>query len=357
MISAGCFRETSKAHGGAAIKSSQKAALFHFIFLKSLCQGDKRKDLTIENFLVNRKRRDVLSQFHNFIKRGGKAMEGLIKGFLGYLRRAGAADNTIIGYRSDLNLFIKFLSAQFRRIEIREINGKIISGYLDDLKRRRFSEATISRKFAAFKSFFSYLIDEGVIETNPLEGMMSPGREAKARPQILTSEEIAKLLDMLGRFSTPRAIRNQAMLELLYATGIRATELISLDVNMINLDPENPYIKVEHNSKRRTIPIPSRVVQPLQKYLEKVRSRWLGDKEEKALFLNVWGDRLTRQSAWLITKKCAEQAELKDKVSPEILRSSFIFHQSASGMSPEELQKLLGHAWIYTTRERLQTSD
>lgn len=268
-------------------------------------------------------------------------MERLIKEFLSYLEKV-ATSNTFTAYRIDLKQFAQFCSGQ--GVTLEELNKALFLAYRDWLKRKKYSDLTIARRFAALRSFFNYLTAEGILRTNPLEGMMPPSRVAKVQPQILTIGEIAELLEMPSRSSRPEAIRDLAIMELLYSTGLRVTELVNLDVEMVSLAPENPYIRIIHRGGTRQISIPSRAIQALQKYLEEVRPEWLVEKTERALFLNRWGGRLTRVGVWLIIQEYVKKAGLEGRVSPKTLRASFIVHQLASGISPLELHQRLGYA-------------
>jgi len=275
-------------------------------------------------------------------------MKELIEKFLDYLEKV-ATRNTVLAYKVDLGQFDRFLRSYPKGVTLEEGDQRTIIDYFNSLKRARYSNSSINRKFAALKSFFNYLTAKGILKVNPIEEMVYPERVGKVRPQILTIEEIAELLEMPGRSSKPEATRDSAMMELLYGTGVQVTELISLDINIVNLDPSSPYIKVKHDGKERVIPIPPRAVQALSQYLKEVRPIFVGEKIEKALFLNLRGERITRQGFWVKLRKYAKQVGLEGKVTPRTLRHSFAAHQLESGMPLKELQQRLGHAYPETT--------
>ncbi len=286
-------------------------------------------------------------------------MKELIEEFLSFLKtERAAAENTVSSYRGDLRQFSSFCSNQ----SLTAVTPEILQDYQNWLKRKGFVSSTIARKFASLRSFFNYLTAEGIIKGNPAEKVAIPQNDTRTISRLLTNEEIKRLLEIPAKLSTPKAIRDLAILELILGTGIRANELASLNVEMVNLDPENPYLSVDKKGKVRKIPIPSQTAEDLQQYLKEVRPALaIYHPKAQALFLNQsrwrWGERLTRQGVWIIIRGCARAAGLEGKVTPETLRHSFAARQLALGVSLKKLQELLGHTFPYTTsllQEKLQ---
>lgn len=272
----------------------------------------------------------------------------------------GASGNTISAYRNDLQQFRSFLEST------RSGNNghywsaadrNVISQYLLELRGRNYAAATVARKVAAVKSFFQYLKEQGVVAENPTERVDSP-RVGKALPKALTPAQVDELLEQPAKRDTPEARRDRAMLEVLYATGMRVTELVSLDMGHVHLDPVRPYVRCfGKGSKERTIPIYESAAQAVRAYLDEGRPHLIRNHREQALFVNRRGERLTRQGFWLILKQYARQAGI-DYVTPHTLRHSFATHMLKGGMSLRHVQELLGHANISTTQVYTQlTTD
>jgi integrase/recombinase XerD len=207
----------------------------------------------------------------------------------------------------------------------------------------------MARKIAAVKSFFNFLVNEGTLEKSPAEGITGP-KVGKSLPRAISVEEVARLLDQPGKLSTPEKKRDKAMLELVYATGMRVTEMVSLNVRDINL--RAGFVRCfGKGSKERIIPIHSKAVRAVKSYLDDGRVRLLAASGETALFLNRRGQRLTRQGFWLILKGYAQKAGIESEITPHVLRHSIATHLLHSGkMNLRELQELLGHANISTTQ-------
>lgn len=281
-------------------------------------------------------------------------MEEAIKVFLNFLSiERGFSNNTIAAYKNDLYQFMDFVCAQATekdsRPEWSSVTRDTLLSYILNLKERDYASATQARKVAAVKSFFGFLVAEGTVGADPTEGLSSP-KVGKALPKVLSVNQIDELLEQPARRSTPEAIRDRAMLELLYASGMRVTELVSLTMQDINLNAK--FVRcLGKGSKERIIPIHNQAVQAVEEYLERSRFHFLRNQEEAALFLNRRGDRFTRQGFWLIVKGYANQAGIKVKISPHVLRHSIATHLLHSGrMNLRELQEFLGHANISTTQ-------
>jgi integrase/recombinase XerD len=282
-----------------------------------------------------------------------------VNDFLEFLSaEKGASSNTIAAYRNDLAQLEGFFSPKK--------NGSIIAwpavsqnqvlDYILNLKAQDYAEATVARKVAALKSFFSYLQAEGKVKINPTEALASP-KVGKSLPKPLTVQEIDELLEQPARRNTPEAKRDRAMLELMYATGLRVTELVSLDLSDIQLDVEKPFVRLLGKGNReRQIPLLDQPTQEVSDYVTFARPKLVGQRAETALFVNRRGERLTRQGFWLILKGYAGEAGIQGRVTPHTLRHSFATHMLRGGMDIHKVQELLGHANISTTQVYTQVS-
>jgi len=276
-----------------------------------------------------------------------------IDSFLNYLGvEKGFSSNTIDAYRNDLHQLASFVKEEAaRRGTILPWTGfdrQSMLSYLSDLKQRRYAPTTVARKVAAIKSFFSFLVAEGIIRDNPTRGVPSP-KVGKSLPKPISVSQARLLLEQPAKLSTLEAKRDRAMLELLYATGMRVSELVSL--NLADIDTDGGYVRCfGKGHKERLIPIHSRAAQVLKEYLAEGRPHLTHDSEEKALFLNRRGERLTRQGFWQKLKGYAKSAELGTEITPHTLRHSFATHMLSGGADLRSVQELLGHANISTTQ-------
>jgi integrase/recombinase XerD len=205
----------------------------------------------------------------------------------------------------------------------------------------------VARKVAAVKSFFHYMMDTGRLRDDPTATLDSP-RVQKRLPRILTAEEVDRLLNMPVSTSDPKSLRDKAFLELLYATGMRVSELVALDV--ADLDLDELRVDCRSRSRSRILPLTERAAEAIRTYLERGRPALLRDPQEPALFLNHRGKRLTRQGLWLIIKGHVKEAGLDPNVTPHTLRHSFATHMLDEGAKLRDVQRLLGHANISTTQ-------
>jgi integrase/recombinase XerD len=280
-------------------------------------------------------------------------VDTFITGFLEFLSvEKGASGNTIAAYRNDLGQLEEFLAARKNGSGIHwsKIAQEEVVEYILHLKAQSYAEATVARKVAAVKSFFGFLQAEGELKTNPTEQLASP-KVGKLLPKPLTVQEIDELLEQPARRSTPEAKRDRAMLELMYATGLRVTELVSLDLTDVQLDGEKPYVRlIGKGNRERQIPLLDQPVQEVNDYIRLARTRLVGERDETALFVNRRGERLTRQGFWLILKGYANDAGILGRVTPHTLRHSFATHMLRGGMDIHKVQELLGHANISTTQ-------
>jgi len=266
----------------------------------------------------------------------------------------GSSNNTLDAYRNDLRQFAAFVRKQTAKSEGSQIGWEAVDrslllNYLVNLRERSYAPATMARKVAAVKSFFNFMVAEGRLEKSPAEGIAGP-KVGKSLPKAITVDEVERLLELPDKRSTPEGKRDKAMLELLYATGMRVTELVSLNVRDVNL--RAGFVRCfGKGSKERIVPIHSKAIRAVKGYLDDVRARLLGTTGETALFLNRRGQRLTRQGFWLILKGYAKKAGIESEITPHVLRHSIATHLLHSGkMNLRELQELLGHANISTTQ-------
>jgi integrase/recombinase XerD len=262
----------------------------------------------------------------------------------------GASSNTIAAYKNDLQQLADFIGSRASSDGWRSLSRSDIQDFILDLKQRGYTETSVARKVAAVRSFFAFLAAEGSITANPTEGLSSP-RVGKTLPKAISPNEVDELLEQPARRSTPEAKRDRAMLELLYATGMRVTELVSLDMETLSLDPSSPFVRcIGKGAKERSIPIHDHALEALNGYLEDGRPMMVRNHDEPALFVNRRGERLTRQGFWLILKGYAKSANLGDGVTPHTLRHSFATHMLRGGMPLRNVQEMLGHANISTTQ-------
>jgi len=267
-----------------------------------------------------------------------------IDGFLRYLARdKGYSQNTVAAYHNDLTQMAAFITAEQERGLIKSYD-ELLKSYLLKLREKRYSVATTARKVASAKSFFKFMVDSGRLKENPTKNLPSP-QVSRHALNFLSSSEYQKLLAEATKLSTPEAKRDAVMLELLYATGLRISELVSLSVK--NIDLKQNCVRID--SKRR-VPFDHRLSLVLGKFLRSDRLDLLYDETEEALFLNRRGKRLTRQGFWQIIKSYASRAGLGGKVTPQTLRHSFARRKLQSGTELRQLQQLLGHAYISSTR-------
>jgi integrase/recombinase XerD len=267
-----------------------------------------------------------------------------IEAFLQHLTRdKGYSQNTLAAYGNDLAQMAAFITAEQAKGIITSYDG-LLKSYLLKLREKRYSVATTARKVASAKSFFRFMVDSGRMKENPAQNLPSPQVRKRAL-KFLSPPEYQKLLAEPAKLSTPEATRDAVMLELLYATGLRISELVSLNVE--NIDLERTCVRI--NSKRQ-VPFDHRLGLILGNFLRSDRLDLLYDESEQALFLNRRGKRLTRQGFWQIIKGYASRAGLGGEVTPQTLRHSFARRKLQNGVELSQLQRLLGHAYISSTR-------
>jgi integrase/recombinase XerD len=278
-------------------------------------------------------------------------MENHLSSFLNFLSaEKGASSNTIAAYRNDLEQLAEYLRASGDGRAWETVDRMLIQDFIVNLKQRKYAETTVARKVAAIRSFFGFLTAEGILADNPTEGLASP-RVGKMLPKAITPNEVDELLEQPCKRATPEAKRDRAMLELLYATGMRVTELVSLDLSNVSVEGKSPFVRCTgKGAKERIIPIHEQATEAIIDYLTEARPLMVRNKNEKALFVNRRGERLTRQGFWLILKGYAKAAHLREDVTPHTLRHSFATHMLRGGMPLRHVQEMLGHANISTTQ-------
>jgi integrase/recombinase XerD len=273
--------------------------------------------------------------------------------FLQYLHEVKHyADNTIAAYQNDLAQFIQFADS-WGGVPIHQwsdISVDLINAYIDSLCKEQYASSTITRKIATIKSLLNYLNAPGAGRSG-LSKSLAKLHVVKQRPKSLTIEEVDRLLatPCSGDPNSPRVLRDCMLLKLLYATGMRVTEVVMLSVDAVHLD-EKYLVGGENERQSRKIPINDETVALLRHYLANARPRLTHDTNLRALFVNHRGKQLTRQGLWLIIKAYAEEAGLTTRVTPHTLRHSFAMHRLQQGAELREIQQLLGHASISTTQ-------
>jgi len=271
-----------------------------------------------------------------------------------------ASANTVSAYRNDLlqfQVFLSTLNLNGNPTNWRKVTKDAVLKFVLELRKKRYSTATIARRVAAVKSFFGFLQAEGAIAANPTESLQSP-KVGKTLPKPLTVNEVDDLLEQPAKRATPEARRDRAMLEMLYATGMRVTELISLDLDSVSVDHKSPHVRcLGKGSKERTIPMHDQALRALVDYLNDGRSFLVKHRKERGLFVNRRGERLTRQGFWLILRGYANEAGIDKKVTPHTLRHTFATHMLKGGAPLRSVQELLGHANISTTQVYTRVTD
>ncbi len=274
-------------------------------------------------------------------------MNDLLEQFTNYIRDVRKlSDNTVESYGRDLRQYIEYISGKNIH-SLKNTNKTTIITYLLYLQKSGRATSTISRNLASIRAFYQYLASERIIDKDPTMDLESP-RVEKRIPTILSNKEVELLLDQPD-CSDAKGTRDKSMLELLYATGIRVSELVSLNIRDINI--ELGYIQCsKNNDKERIIPVGTIALDILNKYVENIRPGLLRDKSEEALYVNYKGERLTRQGFWKIIKGYKNKAKINKAITPHTLRHSFAAHLIENGADLKSVQEMLGHSDISTTQ-------
>lgn len=262
--------------------------------------------------------------------------------FLKNEKRASA--NTVSSYLRDVHQFAAAMDG--RGIELTQVSARDVEEYANSLIKRGKSPATVTRSVASIKSFYTCLLNKGYVGQNPAKGV-SPVKAERKLPQVLTSKEVELFLEQ-PECTDAKGYRDRAMLELLYATGIRVSELIELDVDDLNLP--GGVLKCFSKGRERVIPLYAAAVRALSEYINDVRPQLVDSVDETALFVNMNGERMSRQGFWKLIKYYQEKAGIQKDITPHTLRHSFAAHLLENGADLRSIQEMLGHADISSTQ-------
>lgn len=260
------------------------------------------------------------------------------------IREKRAAANTLSSYLRDVRQFSLWVDEE--GMSLSQVSQDDIRRYAQRLERKGKSNATVVRSVAALKSFYTYLMSIRAVQINPAKGF-TPSRAERKLPAILSSHEVDLFLEQPDP-TDAKGCRDKAMLELLYATGIRVSELISLDVQDLNLSAS--FLRCRGRGKERVVPLYKAAVRAMAAYLNDVRPQLLEDPEETALFVNMNGERMSRQGFWKIVKGYQDKAGIHKDITPHTLRHSFAAHLLENGADLKSIQEMLGHADISATQ-------
>lgn len=273
-------------------------------------------------------------------------LEDLLEIYRAYLAdERHASQNTLSSYMRDLSQFAAFVN-EHGAGDLRKAEQSTVVEYIRRMTERGKSAATVTRSLASIKSFYAFLLERGEVKTNPAKGVAAAKVERRY-PEILTSKEVELFLDQ-PQCIDAKGYRDHAMLELLYATGIRVSELIELNESDVSLSAG--FIRCASKGKERIIPLYPAAVRALSDYMKDIRPQLVADPEEKALFVNMNGERMSRQGFWKIVKRYQETAQIEKDITPHTLRHSFAVHLLENGADLRSIQEMLGHADISSTQ-------
>ena len=273
-------------------------------------------------------------------------MDKEINAFIVYLHNVKrTSENTELSYRRDLMKVRNYMEEQGIE-DVKKITSTNLNSYVLYLEKNKFSPATISRNIASLKAFYHYMYKEGMVLEDVAEALHAPRIEKKI-PEILSTDEVVRLLEQPSG-NSPKEIRDKAMLELLYATGIRVTELITLKLKDVNL--QMGYLVCKDGGKERVIPFGNEARSALIRYLEGTRASMIADPDSEYLFANCSGQPMSRQGFWKLIKFYAKKAGIMADITPHTLRHSFAAHLVENGADLRSVQEMLGHSDISTTQ-------
>ena len=279
-------------------------------------------------------------------------MEKKIKLFLEFLQKdKKLSNNTLQSYKRDITQYESYINEE--NLQYLKVTKDDIKKYLENLKNIGKKTSTISRNLASIRSFYQYLVRTKKIKEDPTEGIQSPKVEKRV-PSVLSSKEVELLLEQPKAVDL-KGIRDKAMLEFAYATGMRVTEIINLNIEDVNL--KEGYVSCTNANKQRNIPLGAISINALKEYIKKARPYLIKSEDEKALFVNINGKRLTRQGFWKIVKFYKEQAHIDKDITPHVLRHSFATHLLQNGADLKAIQVMLGHSDISSTQVYMQFQD
>ena len=279
-------------------------------------------------------------------------MERQLKYFFDFLENEKKlSENTLQSYKRDLKQFRRYLEAC--ELHYNRVKEEDMKDYIRELQEEGKKPSSISRCIASIRSFYQFILKNKKIKIDPTQNIQSPKVEKRV-PSILTSKEVELLLDQPKDIDL-KGIRDKAMLEFAYATGMRVTEIVSLNMEDVNL--EEGYVTCKHGSKQRNIPLGNMKVKKLKEYVDEARDILVKTADEEALFVNINGSRLTRQGFWKIIKYYKEQAHITKDITPHVLRHSFATHLLQNGADLKAIQNMLGHSDISSTQVYMQFQD
>ena len=279
-------------------------------------------------------------------------MEKQLKLFFEFLENdKKLSDNTLQSYKRDIKQFKEYLNQKGK--DYSNITKEDMKEYIEHLQSIGKKASTISRCIASIRSFYQYELKNKKVEQDPTDQIQSPKIEKRV-PSVLTSKEVALLLEQPKDVDL-KGIRDKAMLEFAYATGMRVKEIISLNLEDVNI--EEGYVTCKNGSKQRNIPLGTMSLKALKEYIENARGILIKDESEKSLFVNINGKRLTRQGFWKIIKYYKEQAHITKDITPHVLRHSFATHLLQNGADLKAIQTMLGHSDISSTQVYMQFQD
>ena len=306
-----------------------------------------RGDRTVRKNITFSLRKGYMRREAIFVKeQEAGMMERTVMEFINYLRNTKkTSDNTVVSYQRDLKKFRAYLMEKKIK-SLEEVTELDLENYLRYMEENNLASSTISRSVASIRALYQFLFNEGRIASNPAL-LLKPPKVEKKMPEILSVEEVDLLLQQPDQ-STPKGIRDTAMLELLYATGMRVSELIHLHTGDVNL--KFGYVTCHDNGKERVIPIGNASRAALARYMQEARGFFVKGQEEEALFTNCSGKEMSRQGFWKVLKGYADGAGIKKDITPHTLRHSFAVHMLQNGADVKSVQEMLGHSDISTTQ-------
>ena len=279
-------------------------------------------------------------------------MEKIMTEYLNYLKNTKkSSNNTIQAYRRDLNFFFEYLNKN--NMDYLKVGYDDVQKYMEELNGEGRKAASVSRRLATLRSFYGFLLKKKLIKAIPTNKINMPKIEKKA-PMVLTSDEVEILLSQ-PKSNDLKGIRDKAMLEFAYATGMKVSEIINLDLKDVNL--VDSYVVCNEGYSKRVVPLGRISKEALVEYLDNSRPYLLKTDDEKPLFVNVMGNRLTRQGFWKIIKQYQEQAHIEKEITPHVLRHSFATHLLQNGADMRAVQTMLGHTDIASTQVYMKLID
>lgn len=273
-----------------------------------------------------------------------------INEFLDYLQtERNASANTVMAYRNDLTQFAEYLTSHLPSDAVwTDVNPEVVSAYVAKLDEHKYTASTSARKIAALKTLFHWLNQRGLISDDPTAQVRSPKVEKRA-PRLLSEDEVTRLFDAASKMPAPRSLRDRALLEVIYSTGMRVSEAINLRLSDVDLDAAT--VKCAGRGKRqRSAPLTPQATTALRDYLDNARVDMMGSATADYVFLNPLGTKLTRQAVWQLTRQYAQQASIQGELTPHTLRHSRAAHMIDSGEDIRRVQEWLGHANLATTQ-------